>query len=115
MTTLEILKAARKLITPKGAWITGVYAKTSPKGRKALFGNDPAATCWCMEGALQKASGREMVYDSQDLLKPFGNIGKNLPQFNDAPGRTHAEVLAAFDAAIAKLESGAYMGKETME
>jgi hypothetical protein len=63
--------------------------------------------CWCTLGALN-ASGA-MLFSipgdraRQALRKVVGVY--NLGDWNDAPGRTQAEVLAAFDRAIAAEES----------
>jgi hypothetical protein len=103
MTQLEILKAARALITPEGAWTTGDLARNF-KG-EAVNSRSPHAVCWCMSGAVRTAS-----FYTSDWVAGIDALGKvmscSVPKFNDAPGRTQAEVLAKFDEAIAALEGG---------
>lgn len=89
-TVLETLEAARKLITPRKSWTRGELARNA-KGKK-VRPNDPTAIRWCMEGACRRVSPEigfhRIAHFDIDCV------------FNDS--HTHAEVLAAFDAAIAK-------------
>jgi hypothetical protein len=98
MTTLETLKAARELITPKRAWTTGTLAKTSPEGKRVdYFSVD--AKCWCSSGAIMRVNPQFNGWNYLlDAMKT-----STIPIFNDT--HTHAEVLAAFDEAIARLEA----------
>lgn len=90
---LACLIAARKRITPKGAWCRGACARNH-------FGNftyteDPAAVAWCVVGAIELDNGaRGALYAAMDS-------DDSLSAWNDAPGRTQKEVLALFDKAIA--------------
>lgn len=90
MTTVEVLIAARKQISDPGKWCQGVY-----------FCGDRC----CMIGALAKVIGVEkpgmMFRPPYDyILDPLDDVcGGNIPEFNDASD--HADVLAAFDRAIA--------------
>jgi hypothetical protein len=62
------------------------------------------AVCWCLTGALTKVSKRYSDYrPAADALHQA--IKEPLVSWNDAPGRTQAEVLAKFDEAIAALEA----------
>lgn len=83
-TTHEVLVAARNLID-RGGWIQG--AVLTSDGR-------------CAVGALRDTGG---ALDTND--EPFWilrrQVGTALSRWNDTPGRTKAEVLAAFDKAIA--------------
>lgn len=89
MTTIEILKKARELLSDKERWGQG----TSPK---------PCTSC------VQIA-----VFDTRGPLKnqreALAELGFTNYQeawaWNDAPERTHAEVLQRFDEAIARLEA----------
>lgn len=98
MNTVEVLEAARELIADPEHWTQGVYAKSAlglPIGPSA-----PGAVCWCAEGAMRKVTG-----DGPDgpWWDAFLAVSKLTPQglirWND--DRTHAEVLAKFDEAIA--------------
>lgn len=98
MTTLETLKAARSLITPARSWIKGTLAKTSPKGKRTnYFSSD--AKCWCASGAIMRVNPQFTGWSVLTSVMKTSTI----PIFNDT--RTHSEVLAAFDEAIARLEA----------
>jgi hypothetical protein len=104
-STLQILKAARALITPEGAWTQGFYART--KNGFTVNTQSKDACSWCWLGAIAKVSdniGGPQYEAAHDLFKRVS--GEKYPsKFNDAPGRTQAEVLAKFDEAIAALEA----------
>jgi hypothetical protein len=104
MTTKEILIAARAKIERPQDWIQGRFAvsglqnKVKPHSRRA--------SCWCALGAIA-AITREDPHDVDDEAYWLLHRAMVLPEnetavagWNDAPGRTHAEVLAAFDRAI---------------
>lgn len=85
-TTHEILVAARKLIENEQNWF-GAYRP-------------------CVEG--QKCAGQAIVWSGDTpeegrIAYDFFQVANGIDsvvQFNDAPERTHTEVLAAFDKAI---------------
>ncbi len=91
MTTLEVLKEARTLIS-KG-WTRGHYAHKNS---------------YCMVGAVMHVcAGRDerqlACRASKEALMgclPKGYL--DLVMFNDTPDRTKEEVLAVFDKAIAE-------------
>jgi len=94
--TLCTLLAARTLIDVEGWW----NGKPSKAGRGThcpvtaiCFLNQPDSF-----GAFFKFSipAQKALEEAIDL--------KHIPTWNDAPGRTKAQVLAAFDKAISKLE-----------
>lgn len=100
MTTLETLEAARKLILFKKRWITGVSARG--KSGMSVSSLSRHAVCFCSAGAIWRAaSGNNAAF--WDAIEALNAVisPSSLPHFNDT--HTHAEVLAAFDAAIAKL------------
>ena len=86
-----LLRAARALIEAEGDWTRGAYRTSDGKH--------------CTVGALRKAAqgqyGRRVRHEAHGLLlgvarkRGFGSVER----MNDSS--THAEVLAAFDAAIA--------------
>ncbi len=104
-TALSVLVAARELISSPEKWTKGKFARDI-KGESVAWHGD-AAVCWCSEGAINRAghdalhSTRYDAYRAIEADLPDGNI----VEFNDAPERTHPEVLAAFDRAIAKLKA----------
>ena len=103
MTTLEILKSARELLSVPERWTKGVSAKD--KAGFFIDRKSEAAHSFCVVGAIGRSN---IDYDSFDLacdhLRSVQPMVSSLANWNDAPERTHAEVLARFDEAIAKLE-----------
>lgn len=94
MTTLETLKAARKKIEKPENWTQGELAR-SAKGN-GVRPESSLAVCWCASGAM-------MSIDKDCSFRDLAAVIDNwIPVFNDT--HTHSEVLAAFDAAISKLE-----------
>lgn len=103
------LREARRLLAEVG-WTQHESARNAA-GRVVYF-NDPSVTCFCISGAMAKSSGMHMAwneFEGWDLLRrvliknpvgPFDPI-----DWNDAPGRTKAEVLDLFDRAIALAEA----------
>lgn len=112
MTTVEILKAARALISTPDKWVKGVYARND-KG-VSVPDNDPAACAFCAVGAMRhacKIAEHELDTRASDpyfLAKRAVRAQTNhgaVSDFNDDEETTHADVLAAFDRAIAAYES----------
>lgn len=106
MTPAAVLKKARELISDEKAWTKGWFAKDE-RGRD-VYADDPGAVCFCAMGAIDRAAeecgGVDDVPALNMLVRALGGTAIDL--FNDAPERTHAEVLAAFDKAIASSEAG---------
>ena len=106
MTTLETLKSARKKITDPRRWTQEWFAKRIEEDGtfKDTDSTSPYAACWCSSGAIRAVLGVDdsgSISDDYAIAFGLGSLG-DLEHFNDT--HTHAEVLAAFDAAIAKLE-----------
>lgn len=98
MTPLEQLKAARELISVPERWTTGFLARNDKGNPRVPKRED--ATCFCAYGALMRVSGT-LDADAMGALDKLS--GGDMSTFNDT--HTHAEVLAAFDKAIASLEA----------
>jgi hypothetical protein len=98
MTTLEILKGARELLSDPARWTQGHAARTAA-GRKTSY-QDPDAVCYCPWGALRLVGG--LGADLVVLSLGFEGTSEFFA-WNDAPERTHTEVLARFDKAVARL------------
>jgi hypothetical protein len=97
-TALEVLRAAREKIARPGCWTRRAYARDAT-GR-AVLPMDPMAVCWCIRGAIQSIHG-----DIDGWAIVWQSCFDDLPlaTFNDHPKTSHADVVAAFDRAIAKL------------
>jgi hypothetical protein len=106
MTTIETLKAARAKITDPLCWTQDWFAKRIDEDGtlKETDATSSAAACWCSSGAIRAVMNvSDWDAISDDYAIPFGfNTLGDLQDFNDT--HTHAEVLAAFDEAIARLE-----------
>ena len=107
--TIDLLKSMRALLSDEKAWTKGTYVKDSVGMRVSW--HSPWATCWCLEGAMYKfldernTTGHAILsVDAptrriwNDIVHAFPN--KDLVHWNDAPERTHAEVMQALDTII---------------
>lgn len=96
--TLEVLRRARELLTPPGNWTQEEFAKTTA-GEPC----DPCvveAACWCSEGAIRAVRARGRFGPTNAFGALYRIVG-DVVGWNDEPERTQAEVLEAFDRAIA--------------
>ena len=97
--TLEILKKARELISDPSRWTQGTYARNSNGSQEFIM--SPAAVCFCTIGAVRRVCGdKSYGHALFSLAARLPDPPLELSDFNDAPNRTHAEVLALFDKAI---------------
>lgn len=97
MNTHETLKAARELIAKPENWTRGAYARSALR-RRVNIGSEKAV-CFCAVGAIKTVCDEDPFVEVpayKALEDAFGNAPE---EFNDC--RTHAEVLAGFDRAIA--------------
>ena len=106
----KILEVARALIAKPENWIKYDYACDQRGNVTATY--DESSCKFCAQGALLAAVPRA-GYDrfssrganlgfllSDKIMKHVGTEWKSLPGWNDRPRTTHADVIAAFDAAI---------------
>lgn len=104
MTPQEVLIEARRLIAEKG-WTQEVYSR-DVCGRSSLteeFDGNPV--CFCADGAIRRATHMHQArIEARAVLGKVvgarGVSGFEVWRWNDEPGRTKEEVLAAFDRAI---------------
>lgn len=117
LSPTAVLTTARKLISARHRWAKGanardVYGKGVPPSNKW-------ATCFCAAGAVIRASQfygkppRELEAvrrDAMDHLNRVANArnvfasvrdGHAIVDYNDARATTHADIMSAFDNAIA--------------
>lgn len=101
MSTLEILKAARELLSDEKRWTQGAYARNKAKEDVPEF--NPDAICFCMLGSIYRSVGD--YSRAQTAAQALRNVLPcPIPTFNDDLDRKHSEILAKFDEAIARLE-----------
>lgn len=94
--TADLLRSALALIEQPERWTKGAYVTAD---------GTPAA--WCMQGACIAASQRHHATLARAHVAILAVINSNsIVRWNDAPERTHAEVVAAFRSAIAIAEGG---------
>lgn len=104
MNVVRVLEDARKLIETPDKWTQGEYARDGMGREISLY--ESGITCLCALGALRLATkriwdwnfkGDAVLVDAKTALRNV--MIEPIPRFNDS--HTHAEVLAAFDKAIA--------------
>jgi hypothetical protein len=98
----ELLRHARELLSDPTHWTKGAEARAEDGDECGI----EYAACWCADGAMRCAAlryGRAAWREAKPTIECLvpGLVG--LEQFNDMPATTHADVLALFDRAIAKL------------
>src|SRR5690349_5736981 len=97
----DVLRAARERVAR--GWCQGVDARD--RSRRSVDPWSKSACRWCMMGSLH-AEDRPSGYENSALQLLKLAIGEGFVTcWNDAKGRTQAEVIAAFDKAIALAES----------
>lgn len=92
------LREAKALI--ERGWCRGDYAKDA--NGCSVYEDNPSAICWCASGAINAKAG---YVERRVFSQAIGTTC--IPGWNDAPERTQAEVLAAFDKAIELAETSA--------
>ena len=105
MTTLEILRAARAKIERPECWWKGGFG-TIDRRASVVAGTvaDGLGCAWCAYGAVIAAAGNLNVLAAVGLLEKHAGCHRTgIGPWNDDPERTHAQVLAVFDSAIAEL------------
>lgn len=103
----------RERLATRGRWIQGAWARTSRRGR-VVWADDGKATCWCLQGAINGTPmSTETLHVMQRVfikllpspLAPYEDCNP-ITIWNDAPGRTHQQVLDLIDAARAAYAAG---------
>jgi len=100
-TTLEILMAARRRIEKPESWTQRAYQRDK-NGNSLSVWDAQDATCWCARGAIWSIDPKGKLTDAFKALE-LAVPEQTVTVFNDT--HTHAEVLAAFDRAIAAEEA----------
>lgn len=100
LSTVDVLHRARELIAEPEHWTQGAPARDRRGDSCDVFNKH--AVSWCVVGVICRAGLTEA---RNDALEAFARVifGGIVP-WNEDPERTHAEVLAAFDRAIAAAE-----------
>lgn len=94
------LVEVRGLIDTPEKWEQGTWARDADGN--PTHATRPEACAFCISGAVLRVVGDGMHATLIDFIsKANGGIERFPGVWNDAEGRTHAEVLAALDCAIA--------------
>lgn len=103
MRTVEVLRGARRLLSDEKRWTKGGCARD--KDGHWVHSGSRSAVCWCLGGAVFRAE--EDVIAMMGALDALEAEAGQSPigVWNDAPERTHAEVVELLDRVIAKLEA----------
>lgn len=110
MTTLQVLERARELIARPGGWTQGAMARRADGSIAASL--DPVSGCsFCAGGAVLRATNERWEIDAGFTIQRAALISVKkaagvaladaIACWNDDPDRTQAEVVDAFDRAIA--------------
>jgi hypothetical protein len=109
MTPAEILKEARKIIARPEAWTKGATARDV--NGMGCYTDTAEAVCFCSMGAILRvrnsmAKGYCPAKEDRAFRILSQTVRRPTAAWNDDPATTHADVLNAFDHAIAKAEGG---------
>jgi hypothetical protein len=86
---------ARELLADPVRWCQGAIARDAA-GKSSETWN-PRAVAWCVLGAVRKVYPQGLA-EFQRLAKTLAARGfDSVSEWNDAPERTHAEVLALLE------------------
>lgn len=113
--SLEVLRDARELISDPRCWTKEWFALNACGDRVTSNASD--AICFCALGAVRRSMRIELTEDYRRYIKVVelleNAVGRSVSDFNDAAETTHADVLAAFDEAIAKAQGSVAAGPHT--
>lgn len=86
-----------ELFTDARRWTQGTFARNA-RGETVATSN-PAATCWCLEGAMMRCYPNMYEQDrvNTTIRRELG-LGGGVVTWNDAPERTFDEVKALVTA-----------------
>lgn len=120
-TVADILTAAADLIDKPGAWTQEEYARDSERhGIGWLPRLRADGVCFCTVGAIAASTPTTVRHwgdiedgpAAQALADHLGIHRDAIPDWNDAPERTQAEVVAALRAAADKARTADSVGTE---
>ena len=99
----QVLRAARELLSDPARWTKGAWAEDGAGMEVSPV--SPNAVCWCVEGALMRVSGVEVVTAVGFALEALANVVGDIAWYNDAATTQFSDILTALDRAIALAES----------
>lgn len=106
MTVSDILERAADLIEPEGRWTQDEFVRNLSGACGDELGPWPRGKlCFCVLGAISRANHDQLVGEMTfaPVVQAMGlKFAHELARWNDAPGRTQAEVVAKLREAAAK-------------
>lgn len=98
---IRILEEAK--VKLKKGWCQGAFALN--EWGETVSSRSPMAHRWCLMGAIESSANKAVSGSAvMTTVMEVTGIG-GLARFNDAPGRTQAEVIEVLDRAIARFHS----------
>ena len=117
---LQMLKEIRHMLAKPEHWLQNrLEAHLTEDGRYLIPREDFPTNCWCLSSAIFEVSRKSLIRIDPDspeceTLKKtkkdiFKDIGDNiptwpLPRWNDAPDRTHGDIMELLDMLISREE-----------
>lgn len=103
MKPVTVLRRALKYI--RKGWTRGAFARD--REGNVCDETSRRAVCWCAVGAIQRASPNDwyLARDTVALVEGVLKGSQALSNYNDAPRRTKAQVIAAFEKAIERVKA----------
>lgn len=102
-SALKVLVAARELLSDEKRWTR--YDLAHDVDGVEIGPRSENAVCWCVMGAVHKFSPGVAPGVGGALNLVHNAVGGPIPEFNDDPETTHADVLRVLDVAIEKAQS----------
>lgn len=103
--TLAQLQRARRLLARPEGWTQGSYARDGHGD--AVDSQCSQATSFCASGAIY-ATQDNLTGSIQARTVIYRIIADDIEAWNDADGRSQADIIEAFDQAIASMQKIAY-------
>ena len=111
MNAVEVLSKAKDLLGDERRWVQGTNFADAD-GRRVPHGQEADCERCCILGALAVVEGIETYGKRTEAeqalsLALYGHMAGSIVGWNDDPKRTHADVIAALDQAVAASTEGA--------
>lgn len=109
MNPIEVLTKAKELLSDPARWTQGEWSRDA-KGLPSTYRDAGPPVCWCLRGAITRVAGgfdnsggAEEIVEEAFRGAPHPGQGERMlfVEWQDAKGRTHAEVMALLDNSIA--------------
>ena len=102
-STIAVLVRARALIVDERHWCQWSFARRW--GKIPVSPRSTFARRFCAIGAVKRAASELLLPMQNARIALERQTSREVERWNDDPRRTHAEVIAVFDGAIAALEA----------